>query len=738
MTTPIISSENDTDRPLFDLSGLVAGIRWRRRLWASLALVGLLLGLAAAAVLPTRASATADVFVTHENEASGDGQSLMKTDLALLQTTTVAAVAVDSLKINMTPESFVSTYAGAIVADNILEITARGADDAEAMARVQAVADAFITVHVKQSADAAEATVKAYTDRRDQVQKELDGVNTQIAATSSGADIQTLYNRRGSLASQIASLTQQAEAASIGSPQVAAGTKILDAPHRTSHGFLLAVALYGGIGLFAGLALGFLIAAVAAVVRNRPVLRRDIVAHLGASVVAQIPAPLRGPRKLIRRTSAEKERARTAATLVRLVRESPKPVSVLELGCARAAAALVKDMAVELSTERTVILVDDLPGDEMTAALGPDTEVELVPGTEFPPSTPSPRDNRARQLAIGTVRPGTPWTDLRRLGAEALVVVRAGKTDATWLHTVARQLADAGIAIIGLVVVHPDPRDKSDGTLWDALHTAVRGRVAAGGRALAMTPPPAMPPMMAPVVPSIPMQAGPHRQTGPPRPSAPRPSPAELAARRNGNGARRQDDGTPPTEVIPVGAQAVQIDAPTMVIPINRDRTTGKRPGPAVPPRPGTGQPAANGSAATAPQRRARERCTRHRHARQRCRRERHGHERHARHRVGHGRHARHRSRERHADKRHAHRRPGLRGTERLGHHQPGLTTSRHRPGDRQPGPERCGRHRLGRHRSAAAGPVPNGAATIGPAAAGTAADRNAASGRSRTPWAAP
>ena len=569
MTTPIVPFESPTERPLLDLGGLVAGIRWRRRMLAAFAVIGLLLGVAAATALPTRASATADVFVTHENEASGDGQSQMKTDLALLQTTSVAAVAVNTLRNGITPQDFVSMYSGAIVADNILEITARGATDAEALARVQAVANAFITVHVKQSSDAANATVKAYNDRRNQVQRELDDINSQIAAATSGADLQSLYNRRGALASQIASLAQQAEASGIGSPQVAAGTKILDAPHRTSHGFLVNVLLYGGIGLVAGLALGFLFAAVAAVVRDRPVLRRDLVAHLGASVVAQIPAPLRGPRKLIRRSSAEKERIRTAATLVRLLRESPKPVSVLELGCAPAAAALVKDMAEELAADHSVVVVDDLPGDQMTAALGLGSSVELVPGAQFPPVSPESRDAGTRTLAIGTVGPGTPWTDLRRLGAETLVVVRAGRTQAAWLHTVARQLADAGIAIIGLVVVHPDPRDKSDGTVWDALHTAVRGRVAAGAKAPALVGPPvaAAPPVPWPAAgaPWYPMQQ-------------PQPGYTAAAGRpgfANGSGPRRPDGSAPPTEAIPVGTQVMRIDSPTIVIPIHRDRTAG-------------------------------------------------------------------------------------------------------------------------------------------------------------------
>ncbi|MEV4233173.1 polysaccharide biosynthesis protein, partial [Streptomyces bobili] len=60
-----------------------------------------------------------------------------------------------------------------------------------------------------------------------------------------------------------------------------------------------------------------------------------------------------------------------------------------------------------------------------------------------------------------------------------VLVVRAGLGSAAWLHTVARQLADQRIAVIGVVLIDPDPRDRTDGTLWDGPHTASRVR---GGR----------------------------------------------------------------------------------------------------------------------------------------------------------------------------------------------------------------------------------------------------------------
>ncbi len=80
------------------------------------------------------------------------------------------------------------------------------------------------------------------------------------------------------------------------------------------------------------------------------------------------------------------------------------------------------------------------------------------------------------RIGVGSVAPGTAWTDLRYLGTRTVLMVRAGAGSAAWLHTVARQLADQDIAVHGVVLVDPDPRDRTDGTLWDRPATAPRGR----------------------------------------------------------------------------------------------------------------------------------------------------------------------------------------------------------------------------------------------------------------------
>ena len=473
-----IPTADKTPEPLLDLSRLVAGVRWRRRLWLSLAGAGVLVGLATALLAPSPATASARIYVVHEGDSDG-GESAMKTDLAVLETTTVAAEAVQRLHIDTPPEQFVGVYYGEIVAGNVLQIVAEGSDDQQAVDRVHAVADAFIAVHIKITEDPAQAETKALNDRRSELQTQLDAINAQVAVPAQPpGKLQALLDRQAVLSSQIADLTQRAEISSLGSPRLVAGTRIIDAPRPTSRSTLRSVALLTGAGLLLGLGLGIAVAAVATVVRDLPVLRRDIATHLGASVIAQLPAPFRGPSRLWRRGHWEEEGHRTAATLVRLVRAGSRPVSILELGCDSVAARLAMEVAVELGRQEPVLLVDDLPGHELRWLGRPAGSVQVVEGRQFPDPQADPRPQE-RQLAVGTVRPGAPWTDLRRLGAETLVILRAGSAEAAWLHTVGRQLADAGIAVIGVVVVHPDPRDRSDGTLWNAVHTAIRGRLAA-------------------------------------------------------------------------------------------------------------------------------------------------------------------------------------------------------------------------------------------------------------------
>jgi hypothetical protein len=477
--------------PLLDLQSLVVSVRRRRRLWGALALAGLIVGAAVAVLMPPPPSAVTKVLVAHADDQPNDTGTLMRTDVAVLQTTRVAGMALDSLKSAEKPEDFMRDYKGTGLTNNVLQIEVTGDSDADAVARAKALADAFVTDHVRRMRNTAKAEADALIAQRDRMRKELDSVNKSIGNRSPDSDpaasasLESLFARRAELNSRIADFDERAAEARTGTPQVVAGTEIVDAPRAVRHSLPKAVATDAAIGLVLGLVLGLALAAVATVVADRPVLRRDIAAHLGASVIAELP---RGPgrRRPRRRTRAARERL--TATLARSVRGSTEPVSLLELGCVRGAGVIALDLARALAAQGPVTVVDGLPGGQLAQRRPQPGDPTVVRG-EQAEAVPA----HERRIGVGSVAPGTAWTDLPHLGTHTVLVVRAGHTAAAWLHTVARQLADQHIAVLGVVLIDPDPRDRTDGTLWDGLHTALRGRgerpAQQGGAASPAVPP---------------------------------------------------------------------------------------------------------------------------------------------------------------------------------------------------------------------------------------------------------
>ncbi|CAM5540794.1 hypothetical protein SALBM217S_03541 [Streptomyces griseoloalbus] len=208
--------------------------------------------------------------------------------------------------------------------------------------------------------------------------------------------------------------------------------------------------------------LGLVVAAVASVVGDRPVLRRDIARHLGASVTAELSrsALRRGlPGRRKRRHAA---RTRLTSSLARTVRGSSEPLALLELGCARGAGVIALDLARTLGADEPVVVVDALPRHGPAGRRSKPGDVEVV-GVERAAALPSDR----RRIGVASVAPGAAWSDLADLAGRAVLVVAAGHGTTAWLHTVARQLADRRVEVAGVVLVDPDPRDRTDGTLWD-------------------------------------------------------------------------------------------------------------------------------------------------------------------------------------------------------------------------------------------------------------------------------
>ncbi|MFE3096155.1 Wzz/FepE/Etk N-terminal domain-containing protein [Streptomyces sp. NPDC059248] len=476
MTTST-TAEPPTAAPLLDLQALVVAVRRRRRLWSSLALLGLLAGAAVAVALPPPPTAVTKVLVAHQEDQPNDTGSLIRTDVALLGTTRIAAEALKALKSPEKPEDFMRDYRGTGLTNNLLQIEVSGADETEAVKRADALADAFIADHVRRMREAARAEAEALLEQRDRMREELARVNKSIGERprtvdpKAAAGVESLFARRAELNSRIADFDQRAAEARTGTPRVVAGTQIVDGPRPVPHSLPKAAATNAVIGLVLGLVLGLALAAVGTAVADRPVLRREIAANLGASIVAERRRTPRGPVVPWRRRRTRAAHERLTATLARAVRGSAEPVSLLELGCARTTGAIALSVAGALSADGPVVVVDGLPGGRLADGKQEPGGPTVVSGDHAATAPP-----QARRLGVGSVSPGTAWTDLQYLGGRTVLVVRAGHGSAAWLHTVARQLADQHIPVIGVVLIDPDPRDRTDGTLWDGPQMALRGR----------------------------------------------------------------------------------------------------------------------------------------------------------------------------------------------------------------------------------------------------------------------
>lgn len=254
--------DSPASAPLLDLQALVVAVRRRRRLWCSMALLGLLAGAAAAVLLRPEPTAVTKVLVTHQADQPNDTGTLIRTDVELLGTTRIAGRALKSLKSTEKPEDFMRDYRGTGLTNNVLEIEVTGESDADAVARAEALADAFVADHVTRMREAAEAESQALLDQRDRVQGELDEVNKSIgdrtpeSDPAASASLESLFARRAELNSRIADFDERAAQARTGAPQVLAGTQIVDTPRAVRHSLPRAVGTDAAIGLALGLVLG--------------------------------------------------------------------------------------------------------------------------------------------------------------------------------------------------------------------------------------------------------------------------------------------------------------------------------------------------------------------------------------------------------------------------------------------------------------------------------------------------
>ncbi len=538
-------------------SGMAAGlaavpylrtaIRRRARLCGVCALLGLVLGFGAFKARPPTAKAEQEIYVTQVPGV--EPQDAVLTDVALLQTRSLAELTLHRLGLTENVNKFMSSFIGVSLTDRVLEIVVSAPTSSEAMQRANAITSTFLQYRASIIATQRQATISKlnaelqYDDQ--QVAKFSNVIYQEETRAPSTQRTDKLAQLRGDLATAQAAVTTMAETVSsyevgseAGNAQEVAGSYPLYPAAALPPSKYRKAAVYAVGGLVAGLLLGMVIAVAAALMTDRLRRRDDVALAVGAPVRLSVGlvrvrgSGLPGRRKVtlpralkaiggieVQRIAAQlwaavPDRSDGAAALAVVVMDDPYsavlPALSLALSCARAGGeVIIADL-----TDGTVVgqllgfadpgvrilMVD---GWQITLAV-PDT-CDLAPVGPLP----QPADTLAAQLTgtatagraiaarvrsgrvvlghgsavqsaadyqlaaayesadllltVATLDPAFGAEHLTTWAKDAVVIVTAGQSTATKIHSISEMTRLAGTDIRCAILVGADKSDESVG-----------------------------------------------------------------------------------------------------------------------------------------------------------------------------------------------------------------------------------------------------------------------------------
>jgi capsular polysaccharide biosynthesis protein len=500
----------DVATGLVSLGFIGAAIKRNMRLWLILAVVGLIGGLGYYYKAPPAAKASTSVLLTYgpsESPASAifDNQTMAESH-------TVAQLAMKKLGDTTDPVgTFAASYVVGVVTDRILVIQASAPSSAQAVARAQAIAQAFLQFRASQEQVIQKAQVGALTQEEQAAQQDVDNLKGQVSTAqtqgASTAQVKKLTLQLNQANVNLSVIQQEIAATSSGTATIAAnaGSVILDpaAPLPASKTKkLLEYAVYGLIG---GLVVGMAIAAIGAVVSDRLRRRDDVARALGAPVRLSVgPVRLAGRLPRTKRGLAAAEDVEVKQIVAHLrgvvpVRERKVALAVIPVDQPDVAALSVVALATSCAEDGRRVVVADLAAGAPVAALlgvqGPGVKpvpvgkaqlILAVPGeAEIAPSGPvgRPADGQRSEfteqvnaacgsadllLTLIPLDPSLGADHLPSWASSAVAMVTAGKASWTKLHAVGEMVRLAGTSLVSTVLVGADKSDESLGVLPEA------------------------------------------------------------------------------------------------------------------------------------------------------------------------------------------------------------------------------------------------------------------------------
>jgi capsular polysaccharide biosynthesis protein len=484
-------------------------VRW----WSALGVVGLLIGAAVyTKVLPPPYKATSSVLVA---QPSGqDATDAMLTDIAIAESHTVAQAAMRKLGLPVNDKSvqtFLGDYTAASLSSTVLQFTVKETSSSLAVSRAKALANTFLQVRNAELNSQLADTITALSQQVSQARLKASQLTQQINAlsarrplsTTQQAQLASLQTQRRQANAALTSLSQAADAyestTRVATDSVIRGSTVLDQALPVPRSRFRYAALYIGGGLAGGLALGLVVVAIIALASTRLRRRDDIARALGAPVRLSL-----GGVRLARRGMAAANTAeikQIVALLRRLMHSSgasPVSLALVAMDEPDVAAVALASLALSYAGEGQRVIVADLspdatacrllggskagvhnltfdgkqlvvarPEPDDVTPLGPIDAPALVSGDAPHFTRPLDRVYAAADvmLTLTMVDPAIGADHLSTWAADSVVVLTAGASTGTKIHTIGQMIRLAGVSLVSAILLGADQQDVSLGLI---------------------------------------------------------------------------------------------------------------------------------------------------------------------------------------------------------------------------------------------------------------------------------
>ena len=485
---------------LVSLGFLWAALGRTKRLWCTLAVLGLIIGGGYYAARPPVYKATTSLLL-----ADGLGQNSVseaQTDLALAQSLPVATAVVRQLGLPQTPESFLGSYAVAPtnVQSPVLTITASGATSDKAVQIAQALAQQFLAFRTSYQQT-------QYNLLKTQLDQQLAAAQRQVSAASTEAGKTVATNN---LATVQAYVTATLTTARTNMQYMIKGSVVLNAAEPVKVSWKKGIVEYAVGGLLIGLALGIGIVVVAAITSDKLRRRDDIAYAIDAPVRLSVGRLRTGwLSALSRRFAATRRRDmdRMVEHLQQVIPgggRAPVSLAVVPVDDTTTAAEVVVALAASVARRKRVVVADLSAGAPAARLLGVrdpgvaevnhdgahmmvmmPTADDLAPigPLRVPDRNAEPDAALASEcakadivLSLISLDPARGGDHLATWATNVVAVVTAGRSTATRIHTVGEMIRLAGARLASVVVMEADKADESLGaTTTEYLATAAFG-----------------------------------------------------------------------------------------------------------------------------------------------------------------------------------------------------------------------------------------------------------------------